>query len=182
MKKTKSYKILFVIIIILSLTFCQICFGYDNTGLKWASPGAIYNYNSTLPSGWTMAIGSAASTWSGYSKFKFSYSSTSSNYWGAFAGGTSSGAVASTTVYYSGTTISQVGTIYNTSFSISPNPSTTQYDLLSVTLHEFGHWLKLGDVYADSYKTSAMYGYLSPGQKKQSLATDDINGICSIYN
>ena len=41
--------------------------------------------------------------------------------------------------------ITKVETYFNDYYYFSPTPDNTQFDLLSVILHEFGHWLYLAD-------------------------------------
>jgi hypothetical protein len=57
-------------------------------------------------------------------------------------------------------------------------PSQTQNDLFSVTLHEFGHCVGLGDVPQSGV---AMSGILLPGQKLRDLQPDDVAGRNKIY-
>ncbi len=63
--------------------------------------------------------------------------------------------------------------IMNTS---QPWQMNSDYDLLTVAIHEFGHALGLGE---SQIQTAAMYGTYTT--IKQSLAPDDVAGIDSIY-
>jgi hypothetical protein len=66
-------------------------------------------------------------------------------------------------------------------WSASPSCPPGYYDVQSVGLHEFGHWLFLGDLYGPGDADKAMYGYGYSGQTKRALTADDIAGIRSIY-
>ena len=63
--------------------------------------------------------------------------------------------------------------IFNSSINWQIN---SNYDLMTVAAHEFGHALGLGD---SSVSTAVMYGTYNG--IKQALTTDDISGIDSIY-
>ena len=54
--------------------------------------------------------------------------------------------------------------------------STPDYDLETVAIHEFGHALGLGE---SQITTACMYGYYNA--MKQSLTTDDVAGIQSVW-
>jgi len=60
----------------------------------------------------------------------------------------------------------------------STNGEPNCYDVESVFLHEFGHWLSLG--YSNIYQ-AVMFRELLKWQLKRALHQDDINGIKSIY-
>lgn len=56
------------------------------------------------------------------------------------------------------------------------------YDLRNAATHEFGHFLKLLDLYRPSSKNATMYGYIALGEtKKRTLEYEDIWGILDIY-
>jgi hypothetical protein len=65
-------------------------------------------------------------------------------------------------------------------------PTSNQYDFQTTILHEFGHWLKLNDLYGNepgfaSDTEKVMYGLLSPGEVKRMLSEYDKSGIRYIY-
>jgi hypothetical protein len=52
----------------------------------------------------------------------------------------------------------------------------------NVATHEFGHFLTLGDLNGGGDTEKTMYYNVATGEtKKQTLETDDINGINYIY-
>lgn len=59
------------------------------------------------------------------------------------------------------------------------NPSGSQYDFESVTVHELGHGHELGHVINSS---DLMHYAIAAGQVKRSLNTDDLNGGLAVMN
>lgn len=55
------------------------------------------------------------------------------------------------------------------------------FDLPTVTLHEFGHAAGLDDLYDVACVDNAMYGYLSEGEVKTTLSSGDVTGIQTLY-
>lgn len=84
----------------------------------------------------------------------------------------------STAKWYSGSSMSQAVTTLNSqkSWTTSPGSSYPPYDVETVSLHEFGHWLSLGH---SSSTSAVMYAYYTG--TKRSLTQDDIDGIKYIY-
>ncbi|MCW9065459.1 MAG: matrixin family metalloprotease, partial [Ignavibacteriaceae bacterium] len=64
-------------------------------------------------------------------------------------------------------------------FTIDPN--STEYDIQSHVLHEFGHWLRLLSEEDFGCIENVMYKYLFQGEVKRNLTQDDKNGIVYIY-
>ncbi|XP_030469878.2 metalloendoproteinase 1-like [Syzygium oleosum] len=60
----------------------------------------------------------------------------------------------------------------------STNPSSTQFDLESVALHEIGHLLGLAHT---PDQNAVMYAITNPGALKRDLRQDDIDGIHALY-
>ena len=65
-----------------------------------------------------------------------------------------------------------------------PNPCVQLYDVQNVLTHEFGHWLRLLDLYKNYDKKLTMYGDLSTDiclTLRRDLAAGDKLGIKAIY-
>jgi MYXO-CTERM domain-containing protein len=60
----------------------------------------------------------------------------------------------------------------------APSAWGNEADLQSVATHEFGHSLGLGHSNAQD---ATMWPSVLPGTQSRTLATDDINGVCSLY-
>ena len=56
-----------------------------------------------------------------------------------------------------------------------------EFDLGTVTLHEFGHAAGLGDLYNVVCQDEVMYGYLAPGETREILGPGDTIGIRTLY-
>lgn len=55
------------------------------------------------------------------------------------------------------------------------------FDIQSVAVHEFGHWLVLDDLYGDSDRHKVMFGRIATGQLRRTPAAEDRAGIIAIY-
>jgi len=68
------------------------------------------------------------------------------------------------------------------SWSTSSSGTSGSYDVQSVATHEFGHWLRLLDLYDSGDTEKTMYGRTSTNSIKQrDLDPNDVAGIQSIY-
>ncbi len=72
-------------------------------------------------------------------------------------------------------------TYFNTYYFFTTEPDFTEYDIQSNILHEFGHWLRLGDEEDINCYDNVMYEGLPAGEIKRNLTQDDKNGIAFIY-
>jgi len=63
-------------------------------------------------------------------------------------------------------------------FSVSDDPAAVNYDLISVMVHEVGHFLGLDH---SDVPQSVMYWQYSPRTLNRVLREDDVNAICAIY-
>ena len=62
------------------------------------------------------------------------------------------------------------------------NSTAYDCDVQNIMIHEAGHWLVLGDLYADANSEKTMYGYAGELElKKRSLDPGDEAGIQAIY-
>jgi hypothetical protein len=166
----------------------NVTFSYGN--VKWnTNPARIpirINENTTDLIGEGDEVIAAASSWSSAgAQFGFYYNGSTkltnatSDGINEIVWGLTSGSLATTYYWYVGSTIVEVDMVFNDSFNWSKDGS--QYDVQSVALHEFGHWLNLRDIYggADSYKI--MYGFSSSGVLKRNLTSIEVDGIKWIY-
>lgn len=55
------------------------------------------------------------------------------------------------------------------------------FDIQSVAVHEFGHWLVLDDLYGDLDRHKVMFGRIATGQLRRTPAAEDRAGIIAIY-
>lgn len=80
-----------------------------------------------------------------------------------------------TAIWYRGKNIYE----YDIMFDIDFFPGN--YDLPTVTLHEFGHAAGLDDLYDTACIDEVMYGYLGEDEVKTDLVGGDITGIQTLY-
>ncbi len=173
-----------------------VSFGY---GLRrWFSISVPYyiNQNSAPISGAAAAIRAAADTWTydGTADFSLTYlgtcNATSSSYNGKneimWAPLGSSGAIAQATCWFTtGGAILENDICFNSSYAWEIG-SGSFYDVETIALHEFGHWLSLRDLYGDigdniNDRSKVMYGFGYTNGTKRELTGDDRDGILYIY-
>jgi hypothetical protein len=166
----------------------SVTFSYGD--VKWnVTPANIpirINQNTNDLVGEGEEILAAAGNWSSAgAQFAFKYDGTTNLTDATFDGinevmwGSTSGSLATTYYWYVGNSILEVDMVFNDSYNWSKDGS--QFDVQSIALHEFGHWLNLRDIYGgpDSYKI--MYGFSSSGVLKRNLTAVEIDGIKWIY-
>lgn len=155
----------------------------------------LVNENCADCSGEAAAVQKAAATWSNAgAKFTFSYGGTTTSYnapnyadgincisWSSTYFTAESTTLAETTYWYDQTTgnISQVDCVFNDHKTWSTDATTLsgRFDVESVMLHEFGHYLSLDH----SVAPAVMQPTVPSGAQRRTLTTDDINGIIAIY-
>jgi len=169
----------------------DVTFSYD--GYKWPGTNPVINYkvNENCPSttGEAAAIQAAAATWN---------AATGTNFTLNYAGPTdqitpgypecriwwqNSGAnliPALSSVSTSGGFITEAHIIFNSYYNWSTNTPPSNYDIESIALHEFGHWLSLHDQNGTADVAKVMYGTLGYDQKRILQSTDRA-GIVWIY-
>lgn len=192
-----------VLYLIATIFGASVVLAYANTGgYKRSGTSVTYYINNGFTASSQTAIKAADATWDAAgSKFRFSYSSTTSrnpNVWApscdgyndvGYATGGNNGQVALTVTTLSGTTMIETDTSLNFSYSFSSSGSSGYYDIQNTMTHEFGHWLYLNDLsswvspsWCIMSFASTMCGSSSTGEtSKRSLETDDKNGIKAIY-
>ena len=181
----------------LDITPSLVTMPYLYAGYSWPHPPApVVPYriheNASSCTGEGAVVQNAAATWSSAgANFSFSYAGTTA----ATAYGYDSvneimwvntldtGILAVAYIFYSGSTILENDVEFNNNYNWSTSPTCLggYYDVQSVGLHEFGHWLCLDDLYDPADAAKVMYGYTSSGTTKRALTADDIAGIQSIY-
>lgn len=113
------------------------------------------------------------------SKFRFNYGTSSNKYYWGIA---SNYRIAETTVTVDNLkpdTIIWVGTVFNKQYNWITDCQSKSgvYDVETVALHEFGHWLCVKD---EPYRSDYVMYYQYIGCKR-SLTTADKDAIKSIY-
>jgi len=137
-------------------------------------PKYYINANTSDCTGEDTVVRTAASTWSGaVANFSFGYAgpTTATAYSQNYANEIiwrdrgDSGALATTYVWYMGSTIVECDVEFNDyySWSTATTCPSNRYDVETVGLHELGHWLCLYDLYNPGDSAKVMYGYGSMG-------------------
>jgi hypothetical protein len=152
------------------------------TGQSWLPTRLVYYDDGALPNGdWRWEVWQAGATWgeagSDFSLAQATYYSNNDIRIGAADYPFSVASAHRSPL--SGNPLTWCETVFNQNMSFSVGGSPTSYDIQTVALHEFGHWLALGDVYDNSSKV--MYYSISYGTVRTTLHQDDINGIIAIY-
>lgn len=156
-------------------------YAYSYAGIKWGSTSVGVDVSdASWPSSWISPLASGMSAWNGASSpFAFLSSASGHKFTSSNMG---IGALAVTTTTYTGSTIIDSDTNFNTYYSWSTSGNACCYDVQNVATHELGHWLSLNDLYGSGDTEKTMYYSASAGEtKKRTLASDDINGINYIY-
>jgi hypothetical protein len=164
---------------------------YVTDGTKWGVSSTTYKLNATVPPTWAASIDAAAATWnSAGAAFKMTNSTFSTNELSlvdlvAKYGSGYANTYAVATVWYNTTTrlISKAGIEIGTRWQWSTAGQANMADVQNIVTHEFGHWMRLLDIYSPSTCGEAtMWGTSPLGETKQrTLDQADINGFISLY-
>jgi len=178
----------------------EVPFGFG--GRRWNPPQINYYIATSVPAEFGTALQNAGATWTSVAGIGFVYSGstnvsvTSENgmtemVYGPLPPGVPASAIAFASCWSQGTTtISECDIHFNSAqpFSTSVPTPPGNYDVESVALHEFGHWLVLKDLYGNlpgypSDTAKVMYGTSGGGSDwmKRILHPDDVAGVRWIY-
>ncbi len=164
---------------------------YSTDGAKWSTASATYRIGPSIPSGWEGALDASATTWSNAGAAfglvkdsstvnELSYSDLVAKY-----GSSYSNTLAVTTTWSSVSTgrISKATIEFNSKWQWSPSGASGAMDVQNIATHEFGHWMRLLDIYSPSTCGDVtMWGTASNGEtKKRTLEQADIDGFLSLY-
>jgi hypothetical protein len=203
--KIKKYALLVYCLIVLSLFLDGFVFAYvinktpNGNVIDWTyKPNPMgENYmvmeNCLDCTGVATAIQKAAATWnSAGAKFKFTFGGTTTGVaapnfdgincirWSSTGFGDPSTLATTTTWFYKTTgDILECDCVFNENYTWSTAALTPpgQFDVETVMLHEFGHFLSLDH----STPPAVMQPSVPSGTQRRTLTMDDINGIKAIY-
>lgn len=165
---------------------------YSTSGMKWPSSVATYKIGGSIPGDWGPSLDAASATWNAAgaalqlindpkSANELTFIDLVAKYGSSF-----SNTYAITSTWYSLSTnlLVKAGTEINTSFQWSTSGDSNSVDVQNIMTHEFGHWLRLGDIYSPTSTCSevTMWGYAEVGEtKKQNLEQPDLDGFFGLY-
>ncbi len=177
--------VLSLVAILLLVVLTSVAFSFSHSGIRWWSKTVYVKYDSSVPDSWQQsgALYNARKAWNtAGSKFRLYYDSSSKNLVKAGYSGNTDW-LAKTTIYFNiFGYITQAIVEFNRSHPWSTNGASNCYDVQNIATHEFGHWLKLNDLYSSSDYYKTMYGFADLGETyKRTLHSDDIAGIKYIY-
>ena len=203
--KIKKYVFLVIYLIVLSIFSAGFVFAYvinkTATGnvIDWTynknpmGEDYVVMENCLDCTGVATAMQKAAATWNNVgAKFKFTFGGTTTGVdapkfdgincirWSS-TGFDDPSTLAATTWWFNSTTgdILECDCVFNENYTWSTAALTPsgQFDVETVMLHEFGHFLTLGH----STPPAVMQPSVPSGTQRRTLTTDDINGIKAIY-
>jgi hypothetical protein len=164
---------------------------YNVDGAKWGTSSATYKIGGSIPAAWAPSIQASAATWSNAgAAFRLVNDTASSNELSyadlvAKYGSSYTNTLAVTTTWSSTSTgrISRATIEFNTKWAWSPSAATSGPDVQNIATHEFGHWMRLLDIYSPSTCGEVtMWGSAGFGEtKKRTLEQADIDGFKSLY-
>jgi len=178
----------------------EVPFGYG--GQKWDPAQVNYQISTNVPTAFKTAVEDAFATWTAAAGINFAYSGSTSSEsptnngtteitYGPLPEGVPEGVIAFANCWPQGeTTINECDMLLNSALNWSTSTSTpaNAFDVESISLHEFGHWLVLLDLYGNeigyvSDLGKAMYGFggAGPEWNRRELHADDVLGVQWIY-
>ena len=177
----------------------EVPFGYG--GQKWNPAQVNYRISTSVPADFGTAIESAFATWDAAAAIQFAYTGSTSGstptqnginelFYGPLPPSIPDDVIAYADCQSAGGTMQECDVLFNEDIPWSTEPSTPSgaFDVESLSLHEFGHWLVLLDLYGNvsGYPLDldkVMYGTSGGGPEwtKRQLHADDRSGVQWIY-
>ena len=177
----------------------EVSFSYGDR--RWNPPQVDYHIATSVPTAFSAALQNAGATWTSASGIGFVYSgSTTASVvsengitemvYGPLPPGIPADVLAVAGCWQQGSTITECDILFNSAqpFSTSTPTPPGSYDVESIALHEFGHWLELRDLYGflpgyPSDTAKVMFGLNGggPDWMKRTLHPDDVAGARWIY-
>jgi hypothetical protein len=206
--KTSYLKVLFLTLAhVLVFTFgTTVAWAYLRDVYSWPVTTVNYHINSAFAASFLTAMQVSDASWDAAgSRFRFNYLGTTTrnpNVFGTYSddgysdignyNAGQNGIMAITLGWVMpplSFSISERDTTFNTFYHFTTVGTAGYYDVQNTMTHEFGHWLKLLDVFSAGSPTncgslgeSTECGYTTPNEtRKRSLEIDDKNGIIAIY-
>lgn len=183
MSKVKRYTTSIVLLLFCTFIFAQVAYAYIANGARWSSNNALYCFDSSMPDSYKSYIMSAAYSWNQVTNFSLYNSPNTSNSWGCEDFGYANGTLATTrsSIIPILNTFAYCWTTFNTYYTFTTDPWSGGYDVQSIAVHEFGHWLFLDDEYDLVNDIKSVMYYKYDGGNCRSLTSDDRAGITDIY-
>lgn len=165
---------------------------YSTDGAKWGAASATYKIGAGIPASWNASIDASTSTWNNVgAAFRLVNDSSSVNELSykdlvATYGSSYANTLAVTTTWSSTSTgqISKATIEINNSWPWNVTGDAGGPDVQNVLTHEFGHWMRLLDIYSPSTCSEVtMWGSAASGEtKKRTLEQPDLDGFLSLYS
>jgi hypothetical protein len=165
------------------------CYSVD--GAKWGVASATYKIGVYIPANWSPSIDASTATWNSVgagfrllndpgSTNELSYIDLVAKYGSSYA---NTYAVTTTWSSVSTSRISKATIEINTKWAWSIAGEPNMADVQNILTHEFGHWMRLLDIYSPSTCSEVtMWGTAPLGEiKKRTLEQSDIDGFLSLY-